>query len=71
MVAFHARLDYLSQNMLREVFVKRAQLFAHSLTDLAKLDTRDRDLVRTRAGGIWQKNRMKNQYHEQKIAVKC
>ena len=48
MVAFHARLDYLSQNMLREVLVKRAKLFAHSLTDLAKLDTKDRDQVRTR-----------------------
>ena len=48
MVAFHARLDYLSQNMLREVFVKRAQLFAYNLTDLAKLDTKDRDQVRTR-----------------------
>ena len=52
MVAFHARLDYLSQNMLREVFVKRAQLFAHSLTDLAKLDTKDRSQVRTRGGHL-------------------
>ena len=51
MVSFHARLDYLSQNMLREVLVKRAKLFAQSLTDLAKLDTKDRDKVG--AGGVF------------------
>ena len=46
MVAFHARLDYLSQNLLKEVFVRRAQIFAHSLIDLAKLDSKDRTQVR-------------------------
>lgn len=45
MVAFHARLDYLSQNLLKEVFVRRAQIFAHSLIDLAKLDSKDRTQV--------------------------
>ena len=54
MVAFHARLDYLSQNLLKEVFVRRAQIFAHSLIDLAKLDSKDRIQVRAslaRPGG--------------------
>ena len=46
MVAFHARLDYLSQNLLKEVFVRRTQVFAHSLVDLAKLDSKDRTQVR-------------------------
>ena len=48
MVAFHARLDYLSQNLLKEVFVRRAQIFAHSLIDLAKLDSKDRTQVRSK-----------------------
>ena len=50
MVAFHARLDYLSQNLLKEVFVRRAQIFAHSLIDLAKLDSKDRTQVRSQPG---------------------
>ena len=45
MVAFHARLDYLSQNLLKEVFVRRAKLFAISLAEIGKLDLKDRSQV--------------------------
>ena len=47
MVAFHARLDYLSQNLLKEVFVRRAKLFAISLAEIGKLDLKDRSQVYT------------------------
>ena len=46
MVAFHARLDYLSQNLLKEVFVRRAYLFAISLNEIGRLDLKDRAQVR-------------------------
>ena len=42
MVAFHARLDYLSQFQLKEVFVKRAKLFVNNFAELDNLLVNDK-----------------------------
>ena len=46
MVAFRARLDYLSQSQLRAVLIRRAELFAEQLKELNRLDPRDKKEVR-------------------------
>ena len=45
MVAFHARLDYLSQTQLREILTRRVTEFAMRLKEFNRLDPGDRDQV--------------------------
>ena len=56
MVAFRARLDYLSQSQLRAVLIRRAELFAEQLRELNRLDPRDKNEVRQRLYKLVMKN---------------
>jgi len=42
LVAFHAPLDYLSQYQLKEVFLRRAKIFANKFAELDKLTLSDK-----------------------------